>query len=126
MRNTTKDRAMQGRHLMYVKRALATGLSAAVAAGVLAVAPMASGSTATTSADQTMLAAAAKISCTTKTYRTVGRVTCTGTGLYRANATCRFGHKTSGWVRITNSTSSAYAKCRTNIREVRADTRPGA
>lgn len=111
---------------MSVKRALATGLSAAVAAGVLAVAPMASGSPATASADPTMLTAAASISCTTKTFRTVGRVTCKGTGLFRARATCKFGHKTSGWVRINNSTASAYAECRISIKEVRAETRPGA
>lgn len=115
---------------MYVQRVLAAaGTSVAIAAGVLAVAPMASASPAADSASPTVVAAAATISCDKgRVFKTVGRVTCTGTGLFRAKGDCNWPDpdRYSGWVRINKSTASAFVECRRKINKVSAETRPGA
>jgi hypothetical protein len=114
---------------MYVQRVLAAaGTSAAIAAGVLTIAPMASASPAASSASPTVVTAAASISCQSRVYNTVGRVTCTGTGLFRAKGDCNWPDpdRYSGWVRINKSTASAYVECTRKINGVSAETRPGA
>jgi hypothetical protein len=114
---------------MYVKRVLAAaGISAAIVAGASPAALIASGSPATASASTPAVPAAAAISCTGRIYRTVGKVTCTGTGLFRARGDCNWPDpdRTSDWVRINNSTASAYVECFRKINGVSAETRPGA
>jgi hypothetical protein len=113
---------------MYVKRFVAAGLSAASIAGVLALAPTASGSPATASPSTAPVTTAASIWCTQRIFNTVGRVTCTGTGLFRARGDCNWPDRdrTSGWVRINNSTASAYVECTRKINAVFPETRPGA
>jgi hypothetical protein len=73
-------------------------------------------------------AAAASINCTTKAFRTVGKATCTGTGLFKVKLDCKapqIPDVESGWVRIDNSTASAYAECKYGINHVYAITQPG-
>ncbi len=116
---------------MYIRRMLAAaGASAAIAAGILAGAPMTSVSPATASNSPTLMAAAQpSINCFDgRIYNTVGRITCTGTGLFRAIGTCerQFDQTSREWVRVNNSTATAYVECRHRIRGVRAETRPGA
>jgi hypothetical protein len=112
---------------MYIQRILATiETSLAIAAGIFASAPMASASPATASVSPTLMAAA--INCSdSRVYHTVGRVTCSGTGLFRAKADCAWQEdQYSNWVRINNSTATAYVECAHKIRSVTAETRPGA
>ena len=74
-------------------------------------------------------AAAAAIDCTTTAYRTVGKATCTGTGLFKVKVDCKAPQPSdaeSGWVRINNSTASAFAECTHGINHVEAITKPGA
>ncbi len=115
---------------MYIRRILATaGASAVIAVGALAGAPMASASPTMTSASTDAVPAAAGITCYDyRTYDKVGRVTCKGTGLFRAKADCNWpdADETADWVRINNSASTAYVRCDYDINKVTAEIRPGA
>lgn len=114
---------------MHIRRVLVSaGATAALAAGALAGAPVVSASPAMASASPAAVPAAASINCYDyRVYHTVGRVTCSGTGLFRAKGDCAWeADPYSGWVRINNSSATAYVECTFKIRGVSAETRPGA
>lgn len=114
--------------MAYVRRVLAAGASAAITATVLAGTPLALASPATASVNPTVTATAAHIDChDPRVYNTVGRVTCKGTGLFRAKGNCTQQLDAySNWVRIKDSEATAYVECKHKIRSVSAETRPGA
>ncbi len=103
------------------------GAVATIAAAMMALGGAASASAASNAQEATVAeAAAAGMNCTTKAYRTVGKATCTGTGLFKVKLDCKapqISDAESGWVRINNSTASAYAECRHGINHVYAITR---
>ena len=104
------------------------GAVTTIAAAMMIIGGVASASAASNAQEATAAeAAAASMSCTTKAYRTVGKATCKGTGLFKVKLDCKapqIRDKESGWVRINNSTASAYAECKYGINHVQAITRP--
>ena len=115
---------------MQIRRVLASvGASAVITAGILGNAPAGLASPGAISATPAALpTAAAGINCyDNRVYNTVGRITCHGTGLFRAKGDCdNEPDRYSDWVRINNSEATAYVECTFKIRGVSAETRPGA